>query len=93
MTGDLPTRSGDALIICTDQSFRIYAVGRVSSDGQQSFQGEQNVRYVSTYDGAVEVAKTLKVIGRRTFLLDLDSGKRRALSQRRQVVPGRRQEA
>ena len=81
MTGAIPTRIGDVLIICTAKSFHVYAVGRVSVDGQQSFHGEHDVQYIVDRGEAVVAAKSLMVTGRRTFLLDLDAGEWREISQ------------
>ncbi len=81
MTGDLPTRIGDVLIICTAKSFHVYAVGRVSVDGQESFHGEHDVQYIVDRGAAVAVAKAIQSTGHRTFLLDLDKGEWREISQ------------
>ena len=81
MTGDLPTRRGDVLIICTAQSFHVYAVGRVSADGQQSFHQKHDVQYIVDRGEAVAAAKALGTTGHRTFLLDLDKGEWREISQ------------
>ena len=59
------TQRGDVLILRTEQSFTIYAVGRVANDGQEDFRGEMNVEYVIDYAAAVAEAKRLVVSGRR----------------------------
>ena len=69
----MPTHAGDVLILRTDQSFAIYAVGLVSGDGQQNFRGAVNVKYGSNRAVAQDEAKALVVPGRRIFLLDIDT--------------------
>jgi hypothetical protein len=70
----IPTQVGDVLILRTDKSFTIYAVGQVSSDGQQDFHAQMNVKYVSDRAAAVAEAEALVVPGRRIFLRNLDTG-------------------
>lgn len=70
----MPTHAGDVLILRTDQSFAIYAVGLVSGDGQQDVHGGVNVKYVSDRVAAVAKAKALVQPGRRIFLQNLDTG-------------------
>ena len=41
MANRIQTQLGDVLILQTTQSYTIYAVGRVSKDGQQDFGSEK----------------------------------------------------
>ena len=50
-------------------------------DGQQSFHGEHDLQYIVDRGEAVAAAKALQMTGRRTFLLDLDTGEWREISQ------------
>ena len=81
MTGDLPTRKGDVLILCTANSLSVYVVGRVSMDGQQSFRHEHEVQYLPDRGSAVDAAKALQMTGRRTFLLNMDTRGWREIAQ------------
>jgi hypothetical protein len=72
MAERIPTQPGDVLILGTTQSYTVYAVGRVSKDGQQDFGSEQNVKYEHDYGAAVAHAKALLVPGRRIFLRNID---------------------
>ena len=60
MANRIPTELGDVLILQTKQSYTIYAVGRVSRDGQQDFGSEKDVKYETDYRAAVARAKTLE---------------------------------
>jgi hypothetical protein len=74
MAERIPTKVGDVLILRTEQTFSVHAVGRVSIDGQQEFRGQADVEYVTDRDAALAKARALLVRGRRIFLLDMDSG-------------------
>jgi hypothetical protein len=67
MTTRIPTEVGDVLILRTDQSFAIYAVGQVSKTDQQDFCAQVNVKHVRERAAAVAEAKALLVPGRRIF--------------------------
>lgn len=69
----IPTRIGDALILQTESSFTIYAVGRVSIDGQQDFHAE-SVKHVADRAAAIAEAKAVVAPGRRIFLRNIDVG-------------------
>jgi hypothetical protein len=73
MTGHIPTRVGDVLILRTSRSFTTHAVGQVSQDGQQDFH-KANVKHVSNRAAAVAEAQALVAPGRRIFYLNLDTG-------------------
>lgn len=79
MTKPIPIHLGDVLILRTTQSYTIYAVGRVSEDGQQDFSTaaanvkEATVSYESNYAAAVERAKALVDSGGRIFMLNIDT--------------------
>lgn len=74
LSKSIPTRVGDVLILHTDHSFAIYALGLVSEDGQQAFDTGVGVEYVSDHTAAVAKAKALVLPGRRIFLRNLDTG-------------------
>ncbi len=75
MAEHVPTQVGDVLILRTERTFSVHAVGRVSKDGQQEFRGQADVKYVGDLAAALAEATDLLVPGRRIFLLDMDSGK------------------
>ena len=87
MTGKLPTMKGDVLILCTSQSFHVYAVGRVTKDGQQGFHRAHNVQYFTNRVAAIAAAKALQVMGHRTFSLNIDTKDWRENSQRDRPMP------
>jgi hypothetical protein len=70
----IPTQPGDVLILSTDQSFTVYAVGLVTKDGQQEFDTHMNVKYDRARRAAVADAKALVVPGRRIFVRNIDTG-------------------
>jgi hypothetical protein len=74
MAERIPSQPGDVLILRTDQSFTIHAVGQVSKDGQQDFHGQTNVKYVSDRAAAVAEAKARVVPGRRIIFRSIDTG-------------------
>ena len=69
----MPTQMGDALILRTHESFDIYAVGKVSEDGQQDFREHGHVEYVHDRASAIATATALVVPGRRSFYRDIDT--------------------
>ena len=74
MAERIPTQVGDVLILRTEQTFSIHAVGRISKDGQQEFRGQTDVKYVGDRAAALSEARALLGAGRRIFLLDMESG-------------------
>ena len=74
MTTRIPTQLGDILILRTDHSFTLHAVGQVRKDGQQDFDTHVNLKYASDRATAVADAKALVVPGRRIFFRNLDTG-------------------
>lgn len=82
----IPTRIGDVLILRTDQSFTIHAVGQVTKEGQQDFdtygqpeheqhqRGHLNLKYEINRAAAVGDAKAMVVPGRRIFFGNIDTG-------------------
>ena len=74
MAKHIPTKVGDVLMLWTDRSFAVHAVGPVSKDGQQDFRAQMNVRYVRDRTAAVAEAKALVGRGRRVFSWNLDTG-------------------
>ena len=78
VTKPIPIHLGDVLILRTTQSYTIFAVGRVSKDGQQDFSTAANVKeptvsYESNYAAAVVRAKALVDSGGRIFILNIDT--------------------
>jgi hypothetical protein len=73
MAKRIATQPGDVLILQTTQSYTIYAVGRVSREGQQDVAGEKDVKYENDYGAAFAQAKTLVAPGRRIFLRNIDA--------------------
>ena len=53
MAKDIPTQVGDVLILQTKQSYTIYAVGRVSKNGQQDFGSGKDVKYKNDWGAAL----------------------------------------
>lgn len=74
MAASIPTKIGDVLILRTDQSFTIHAVGRVTKDGQKDFDDGVNVKYESNRAAAVAAGKALLAPGQRMFFRNLDTG-------------------
>jgi hypothetical protein len=70
----IPTHSGDVLILWTHASFKIYAVGQVTQDGQQDFGTRVNVRYPPNRVAAVAEAKAMVAAGRQIFFRNIDTG-------------------
>jgi hypothetical protein len=67
-----PTKIGDVLILRTEQTFAIHAVGMVSKVGQEDFRGQTNMEYVSSRAAAVAAARARLAPGARIFLVDID---------------------
>jgi hypothetical protein len=65
---------GDVLILGTTRSFAVYAVGRVSRDGQQDFHGDVVLKYSSVRVTAEVEARALVAPGRRIYFRNLDTG-------------------
>ncbi len=74
MVERIPTQPGDVLILSTDQSFTVYAVGLVTKDGQQEFDTHMSVKYDRARRAAVADAKALVVPGRRIYVRNIDTG-------------------
>ena len=74
MVKRIPTQLGDVLILRTDHSFTLHAVGQVTKDGQQDFDTHKDVKYTSDRATALADAKALVVPGRRIFCRNLDTG-------------------
>jgi hypothetical protein len=68
-----PTSIGDVLILRTSVSYTVYAVGPVSTDGQDDFSHSQQVIHVATHDEAITAAKALVSPHGRIHLLDIDT--------------------
>jgi hypothetical protein len=74
MVKHIQARVGDVLILKTAKSYTIFALGRVSTNGQRDFDRDPNVQHVSDRDAALIAAKALLATGRRILLRDLDTG-------------------
>jgi hypothetical protein len=74
VTKPIQTRAGDVLILNTAKAYIVFAVGRVSKDGQLDFNHEPKVQHVSDSDTAIATAKALRAPGQRILLRDLDTG-------------------
>ncbi len=72
MTGKIPTRFGDVLILMTERAGSAHVVCPVSTDGQQG--GTADRYAVSGRPAAVAKARSLVVPEGRIFLKDQDSG-------------------
>jgi hypothetical protein len=69
-----PSHTGDALILRTQHSFSVYAVGPVTADGQQDFREHQlGVHYPHDLATAQAYAEAIVVPGRRIFFLNIDT--------------------
>jgi hypothetical protein len=73
MTDPMPTRPGDVLILWTDTTFSIHAVGQVSTEGQQHFDCQSETTYERDRETAVGLARRLVAPGGRIFLQHLDT--------------------
>ena len=80
MAPRMPTQRGDVLILRTDKSFILHAVGRVTKDDRQDFDTHVNLQYENDRAAAVADAKALVGRGRRIFFRNLDTGERYELS-------------
>jgi hypothetical protein len=85
MNSEIPTHLGDVLILLTDQSFSIHAVGQVTKDGQQDFDTYHreppehehehvNLKYEIDRAPAVADAKAMVVPEQRIFFRNIDTG-------------------
>jgi hypothetical protein len=74
MDKHIPTQLGDVLILRTDHSFTLHAVGQVTQEGQQDFHTHVDVKYARASAGALTDARALAVPGRKIFLRNLDTG-------------------
>lgn len=78
----ISTQVGDVLILQTNKSFTIYAVGLVTKEGQQDFCGQFNVTHVPDRAAAMVEAKALLVPGRRIVLCNMDTNDWSEISNR-----------
>jgi hypothetical protein len=69
-----PTQQGDVLILRTDHSFTLHAVGRVTKDGQEDFDTHKHLKHAKDRATAVADAVALAEPGHRIFLRNLDTG-------------------
>jgi len=66
----IETAVGDVLILSTDRASHLYAVGRVTVDGQQTFVESSHPIYVSDRVTAAAIAKAMVTPDRRIFIRD-----------------------
>ena len=69
----ISTQVGDVLILQTNKSFTIYAVGPVTKAGQQDFCSQMNVTHAPDRAAALVDAKAFLAPGRRIVLCDMDT--------------------
>jgi hypothetical protein len=62
MAEHVPTQVGDVLILRTERTFSVHAVGRVSKDGQQEFRGQADVKYVGDLAAALAEARAFSCL-------------------------------
>jgi hypothetical protein len=70
----IPTEVGDVLILRTEQSYTVHAVGQISRSGQQDFEHQSNVQYLIGRAEALAAAEALLTPGHRAFFLNIDTG-------------------
>jgi hypothetical protein len=73
MVEHIPTRTGDVLILLTDHTFTIHAVGQVTTNGQQDFDTHVNVKYETHRAAAVADARVFAGPGQRIFFRNIDT--------------------
>ena len=83
----IPTQLGDVLILRTNHSFTLYAVGQVTKEGQQDFDTHINVKYARDRAGALTNTKALVVPGRKIFFRNLDTGDWTEISSEKLPIP------
>ena len=69
----IPTLRGDVIILRTDRSFTIHAVGLVSKNGQQDHHAQTSLKYATDRDAAEADAKAMVAPGRRIFFRNIDT--------------------
>ena len=92
MNSEIPTHVGDVLILLTDESFCVHAVGQVTNEGQQDFdtyerrndhaRGHLNLKYEIEHAAAVAEANAMVATGRRIFFRNIDTGDWSEISSR-----------
>ena len=73
MSESIPTKPGDILILQTTHSYTVYAIGRISKEGQQDFANATAVTYEKEHTAAVAQAKALAGEDGRIFLQNIDT--------------------
>jgi hypothetical protein len=66
----IETVVGDVLVLSTDRVSGLYAVGLVTTDGQQAFVESRQPTYANHRLTATAIAKGMLAPGRRIFVLD-----------------------
>jgi hypothetical protein len=66
---------GDVLILWTSETYTIYAVGRVRRTGQCDFQGQDNVKHLTSWTTAIEAARTIARARGRIHIVNIDTGR------------------
>ena len=72
MTGEIPTKFGDVIVLAKAPIGSLYLVCSVKADGQQGCTADRH--NVSSKPEAVTKARSLVVPGGRIFFRDQDSG-------------------
>jgi hypothetical protein len=73
MAAEIPTKRGDVLILHTKRGFTTHALRVVTRDGQQDFQGQDDVTYVRERTEALDRARALVRQSGRIFCWDIDT--------------------
>ena len=95
MNSAIPTHVGDVLILLTDESFHVHAVGQVTNEGQQDFDtydrgqpeydhpyGQLHLKYEIEPAAAIAEAIAMVAPGRRIFFRNIDTGDWSEISSR-----------
>jgi hypothetical protein len=70
----VPTERGDILILQSVRGMKIHAVGRVTTRGQQDFEGVNPAPiYIVDHQEAITAAQVMAVRGQRIFLVKIDN--------------------
>jgi hypothetical protein len=68
-------KGGDVLILWTNETYTIYAVGRIRRTGQCDFHGQDNVKHLTSWTTAIEAARVLARARSRIHIVNIDTGR------------------
>ena len=74
MTGPIPTRLGDVLIVGTGNTRGLQMVGLIMRDEQQGLLGQAIVQCVTDHGAAVDAALDMVIPGQKIYFMNLDRG-------------------